>query len=390
MKKCGPRLAGSDGAKLAGEIIRDLYKQSCDSVSMEEFEIRPNSFLGLIRYSALVFIGAALLIYFNLIYLAIIGYFVAFFMILSQSFLYWEVFDRFFTKKLGYNVIGTIQPEREIKQQIIVTGHHDAPYAFHLLEKTPKFYGILIIGANLSLLSSLILSIWWGLNLLFSGKDPSNESIIRIYLIFAIIPILPFLIFITNTVSPGAGDNMIASVITAKTASLFGELMKTQQNTLQHTRLIVASFDAEEAGLRGARAYVQTHLKELRSIPTYVFNMDSLYEAKNLKFFTRDLNSTVRLSGEMIKICQNIAKDLGFQIKAVPIPFGGGATDAAEFAKQGIHATTLVGLSTGFIRHEIHYHTQYDNVDKIEPEAVKIVLELVVSFITKQDNEIRK
>ncbi|MCH8907967.1 MAG: M28 family peptidase, partial [Candidatus Heimdallarchaeota archaeon] len=246
-----------------------------------------------------------------------------------------------------------------------------------------------VIGANLSLLSSLILSIWWGLNLLFSGKDPSNESIIRIYLIFAIIPILPFLIFITNTVSPGAGDNMIASVITAKTAALFGDL-KSQENPLQHTRLIVASFDAEEAGLRGARAYVQTHLRELQSIRTYVFNMDSIFEAKNLKFFTRDLNSTVRLSGEMIKICQNIAKDFGYQIKAVPIPFGGGATDAAEFAKQGIHATTLVGLSTGFIRHEIHYHTQYDNVDKIEPEAVKIVLELVVSFITRQDNEIMK
>ena len=70
------------------------------------------------------------------------------------------------------------------------------------------------------------------------------------------------------------------------------------------------------------------------------------------------------------------------------MPFGGGATDAAEFGKEGIHATTLIGLSTSFIRNEIHYHTQYDTMEKIEPEAVKIVFELVVYFISQMDQDI--
>lgn len=387
VNECGPRLAGSDGSKLARDKIKDLYEESCDSVRIEEFDVRPNSFLGLIRYSAIVFIISSIFIYLDLIYLAAVGYFIAFFMILSQSFLYWEVFDRFFTKKRGYNVIGSIEPEHEIKQQIIVSGHHDAPYAFHLLEKTPKLYGLLVIGANLSLLTSLILSSWWVFYLVISSDDPSYSPVLRLILIFAIIPILPFLVFITTTVSPGAGDNMIASVITTKTASIFGQLKKSQENVLKHTRLLVVSFDAEEAGLRGARAFVKRNLNELQSVPTYVFNMDSIYEAKNLKFFNRDLNSTVGLSKSMIKMCQSIAKDLGYEIKDVPMPFGGGSTDAAEFGKEGIHATTLIGLSTSFIRKEIHYHTQYDTVDKIEPEAVEIAFKLIVNFISQIDNE---
>ncbi|OLS29385.1 MAG: hypothetical protein HeimC2_00150 [Candidatus Heimdallarchaeota archaeon LC_2] len=388
MKKCGPRLAGTEGTKIARDLVKNLYEESCDSVRVEEFDVRPNSFLGLIKYSAIVFIISSIMTYFNLIILAAIGFFIAFFMILSQTFLYWEIFDRLFTERQGFNVIGTIEPEHEVKQQIIVSGHHDAPYAFHLLEKTPKLYGILIISANLSILSSVLLSGWWTLSLLFNGNDPSSSSIIRIFLIFAFIPILPFLVFITNTVSPGAGDNMISTVITAKTALIFGQRKKSQKEALQNTRLIVASFDAEEAGLRGARAYVQKNLNSLHTIPTYVFNMDSIYEAKNLKLFNRDLNSTVRLSDIMIKNCQSVATNLGYDIKAIPMPFGGGATDAAEFGKEGIHATTLIGLSTSFIRHEIHYHTQYDTVDKIEPEAVKVALELLFNFISQMDNDI--
>ncbi|MHA2097784.1 MAG: M28 family metallopeptidase [Candidatus Kariarchaeaceae archaeon] len=388
VKKCGPRLAGSDGSRQARDLIKDLYEEACDSVRIEEFDVRPNSFLGLIRYSVILFIISSFFIYLDLIFLATLGYLIAFFMILSQSFLYWEVFDRLFTKKNGYNVMGKVEPKKAVKQQIIVSGHHDAPYVFHLLEKTPKLYGVFVIAANLAILSSVIISNWWMFYLLFTRDDPSNETGLRIFFILAIFPVLPFLFFITNTVSPGAGDNMIASVITTKVASLFGQLKKSDANALQHTRLIVVSFDAEEAGLRGARAYVQRNLEKLQTVPTYVFNMDSIYEAKNLKFFNRDLNSTVKLSDSMIKTCQNIAGDLGYEINSVPMPFGGGATDAAEFAKVGIHATTLIGLSTSFIRNERHYHTQYDTIDKIEHEAVEVALKLVTNYISTMDNEI--
>jgi len=49
---------------------------------------------------------------------------------------------------------------------------------------------------------------------------------------------------------------------------------------LAQTRLIFASFDAEEAGLRGSRAYVRAHRAELAALPTCNLNIDSIYTAE--------------------------------------------------------------------------------------------------------------
>ena len=46
------------------------------------------------------------------------------------------------------------------------------------------------------------------------------------------------------------------------------------KNRLKHTRLVILALDAEEAGLNGARAYVNTFKEELHAIPSYNFNID--------------------------------------------------------------------------------------------------------------------
>ena len=50
--------------------------------------------------------------------------------------------------------------------------------------------------------------------------------------------------------SPGAGDNLIASSVGIELASYFSSERKNG-NPLEHTRIVFASFDGEEAGLRG-------------------------------------------------------------------------------------------------------------------------------------------
>jgi aminopeptidase YwaD len=56
--------------------------------------------------------------------------------------------------------------------------------------------------------------------------------------------------------------------------------------------------------------------------------------------------------------------------------FGGGATDAAEFAAIGISATTMIAMPTSIIRKGLVYHTMQDTVDAIEPEAVAACLSI--------------
>ena len=68
------------------------------------------------------------------------------------------------------------------------------------------------------------------------------------------------------------------------------------------------------------------------------------------------------------------------------MPFGGGSTDAAEFAKAGIPALSIIGLDTTFTSGNVPYHTNFDTVDKIEPEAVLACMQIVEQFILEIDN----
>jgi len=54
---------------------------------------------------------------------------------LSQFVYYKEGFDSFYKKATCINVVGKIEPSGEVKQQIILGGHHDTAYVFSFLER---------------------------------------------------------------------------------------------------------------------------------------------------------------------------------------------------------------------------------------------------------------
>lgn len=392
VKSCGKRLVGSEGDKKAMLMLKEEYSKHCDEGSMkiEEFECHPNSFLGYIKISVLLYILASILLFFypKLVIISFIGYFFAFFMFLSQFLLYWEVFDLFFKKKRGFNVYGSIEPEKEVKQRIIISGHHDAPYTFTFIQNKCELYGILIIAALIPLVIGLLMSLIWWILLIVNGTNPKFALFIQIFQLCGIATIIPMSVFITKKVSPGAGDNIIACAMGIEIAKTFGNAKKKNTNLLKHTQLTFISFDAEESGLRGARAYVKRHYDELHAISTYDFNIDGIYELKNMKFFNRDINMTRSLSDELAKECQGIAKDLGYDLPVIGLPIGGGGTDAAEFSKRGIKSTTLIALATNIIRHNLVYHTSDDNVNRIEPKAVEVGLQIAVNFIKKKEDEL--
>ena len=70
------------------------------------------------------------------------------------------------------------------------------------------------------------------------------------------------------------------------------------------------------------------------------------------------------------------------------MPFGGGSTDAAEFVKAGIPALSIIGLDTTFTSGNVPYHTRFDTVDKIEPEAVLACMQIAEQFILDIDKSL--
>jgi hypothetical protein len=382
------RLAGTEACRDAANRIKQEFIKNCDpgSVQVEEFTVYPKSFLKYIPGLVVLYIICSILLYFQFPLPALIGYSLAIFVFYCQFVRYWEVFDPLFPKTTGYNVFGTIEPEGEVRQQVIVSGHHDAAYVFQLIAHVPKYYARFITGGILFLVLGFLVSL---VGIVLAIFDISIPGWIPLALIAGSFLLLPLAFFTTGQVSPAAGDNMIAVAIANEMAKLFHDAKKVGTNPLRHTRLMVASFDAEEAGLRGARAFCKKHREELLRVKTYVLNIDTLYKVKDLSFLEKDLNASVKLSHKMAQDCIDIAKSLGYPAKISIMPFGAGSTDAAEFGKIGVEATTLAGINFDIsqFREGLVYHTPNDLSKYIEAAMVEAALKIVRDCIVKKDSE---
>jgi aminopeptidase YwaD len=382
------RLAGTEPCKNAANRIKQEFNGYCDtgSVRVEDFTVHPKSFLKYIPGLVVFYFVGAILLFFQFPLPALVVYGLAIFMFYAQFVRYWELLDPYFPKATGYNVLGSIEPEGEVKQQVIISAHHDAAYVFQLLARIPKYYARLINVGIVILLLGFIVSLVATVMALFHIPLPWWVSA---SLMVAGIFQLPLAFFTTGEVSPAAGDDMIAVAIAGETAKLFYQVKKAGKNPLRHTRLIVASFDAEEAGLRGARAFCRKHGKELLDTKTYVFNIDTLYKLEDLRFLVKDLNATVKLSHVMAQDCINIAGALGYRARFAIMPFGAGSTDAAEFGKLGIESVNMAGISFDISQfgEGLAYHTRNDFSKYIEPELVEASLKIIRDYVLKKDRE---
>ena len=381
----GPRLTGTKSSKLAAENIHELLSEHCDSSKIEKFKVHRESFLAFMKIFALSFAISSFFFFLGGYWtiIAALGYSFASIFALLQFVLYKETFDPLFRKFTGYNVFGIIKPSEKVQQRIIVQGHHDSAYVMNFMAEprlqklyAPRiFTGLFIfIGTNLLLIILLILE-------MLQVQTVGFREVISYIILVGSPAVIQFYFFKSNKISPGAGDNLISSMIGVKIAQIFGQSKTDGHNLLKHTEIVVISSDAEESGLRGARAYVKKHIEELKAIPTYVFNLESLYSSNDLSFLTADINGFVKMSSKMVQDGMIIAKSLGYKTKAAPITFGGGGTDAAEYARNNIEATTLLGMENTAIRDGLVYHTLNDKVDSINPSVVKAVLEIVYRYI---------
>jgi Zn-dependent M28 family amino/carboxypeptidase len=266
-----------------------------------------------------------------------------------------------------------------VKHQLVICGHHDAGYVFHLMDRFPRFYPLICtlnIGANVV---GLILAL---LSALIPGFAPWSGIPAAVVGIF----VIPSLFFTGKAISPGAGDNMVAVALAREVLAHFIR-QKTAGSPLSHTRIVFLSADAEECAFRGSRAWIQAHRQELSSVPASALCLDTIYHADQLVFIDRDRNMLCRLSTELAQSQVATATELGIGASVGRIPFGGGGTDAGSFAEIGIPATCLLGfeLDVTKIKSDMAYHTPRDTVDAISPLAVEQCLRVMISHIEKLD-----
>jgi len=387
--KWDSRIAGSQACQDCAAFIRDTIDGFCDRSKIEEFNVRPGAFLGYIRINVALYIIGLLALFFNLFLLAVLLASLSVLITVLEFFYYREFVDFLFPKRVGKNVIGEIDPDGEILQQVIISAHHDSAHIFNFLQDDPASYNSKVLVGTLAMFSMFVVS--WLLFLLdiFNATPYVLYWGLVAFLVLAIYPTVRMWFFYKKRGTPGAGDNLVCSAIAIEVARYFADKKRVGAG-LKHTKVIVASWDAEEAGLRGSRAFVRAHKDHLLGIKTYNFNLECMYDHNELSLLVNDLNSFVPLSRDMVAGISDVASRLGYDVPESQFPIMAGGTDAAEFAKAGVEATTLAAMSWTNRGEDPAYHTTRDTIEAVDPIAVSRSIEIGVKYIEEKDNKIGK
>ena len=374
IQETGPRLAGSEASRLAATRLAEEAAKSCDSVGTESFPVHPGAFLGFIKILVVLYTIAAPLLSI-LPWLSALLASVGLAILVLEFFLYKELIDPFYPRLEGVNVIGVVEPKGPVKRQVIVSGHHDSARIFNFFVDKPELYARRVYGGigafALLWLASLLTSI-------FAGGIA--RIVVAGLFTLAIGFVLPLWQFASEKGTPGAGDNLSASAAALEIVKEF-RARRDAGAGLESTRLLFVSFDAEEAGLRGARAFAKRRRAEVAALPSFAFNMDCIYRRDRLRLLLSDLNGSVALDGASAQAIAEMGKAWGLSVATLPIAFLTGGTDAAELAKIGIRSASLMGMDWSNAERAAVYHTPSDKVEAVEPEAIEGAIRLGVGFI---------
>lgn len=374
IEKFGPRLSGSQACLSTADELYKEFQQITDKSFTQDFKLHPGAFLGWVSLLARLYYITYPFFLMNLPIVSAIAMLFGDIIVIFEFFFYKEFTDFLYPEVTGRNVVGTIEPSSEVKSTIILSGHHDSAPIFGLLYEHPSLYIPFLIGSYFFIFFLCGSSIY--------GLFHEVALWVRIFAALGLLPIYFFLNFPSNEGTPGAGDNLMASSF----AMEIGKHLKTKK-LLKHTRIILISFDSEEAGLRGSRAYFQNHQEQFQGQTVYHVNSDSIYFLDHLSYLTSDINRLQPLSMELVNELVSIGKELGFVSRGEPMHVFMGATDSAESAKIGIHATTILGIPMdGKTHKKIVYHTPEDTTEFIERPAINAVLRLLLRFVEKVDN----
>ena len=374
----GPRLAGTTACLNVAERIAESLRGFSASVRIDTIGIHPASFYAYTKILPVSYaIGMLALLSVGLLrLLPVAGLVAGIALMVCQFGLYRHLGDSFFPARVGKNIEAVIEPVEGAQRELILSGHHDsAPVARIFSGPFSRLYGAAIFVPYIFFLVELavLLARFLGAPAHLLHGWPLPFLTIGVPFVVGY-----FCLVAVRRGSPGAGDNLIASVMVA---SLGREIATRKNSLLRTTRLRIVSFDAEEAGLRGASAYFTTHAASLKGLPCTHLNFDSLYSLRDLQVLTSDINGTVPLSRPLADRIVDCARECGYRARLFSLIFGAGGTDAAESARRGIPSTSIIAMPTEIIRDGLVYHTPRDTVENIEPGIVEACMRIFLCYL---------
>ncbi len=398
-KDIGPRAPCSPAEAKAAEFIKIEMQKTCSEVVIEPFTCAPGGLLGWIQID-IVLVAISFILYLittiflpgivgvglHLVSLAllVVGWVVTW----KQFFSYEEFIDRFLKKAPSQNVVGRIIPTGDVKRVIAFSGHHDSAPRYNLLEylRAGGYAGVVLWGFA-------IFGIWTVTLVVVvvtavCGCHNADLEYFSVWLLVIGSPALFFLWFFKDSsergnVVPGAVDNLSAVAVVLA----IGKYVKAHPGIVPTgTEIRLISFGCEEAGLRGAYRYVETHREELGRSDFQLVNMDGLQSPKSLMVLAFEPTTRTphdpRVTGALVAAAGQSGvsiRKLGVNMLDRVAGFFSGGTDAAAFSKSRIPASSIMAIDIK--KYMNNYHTSRDTPDRIEPGVLEGALKICLTYL---------
>ncbi|MGN0535655.1 MAG: M28 family metallopeptidase [Eubacterium sp.] len=385
-KKIGPRKPGSPEELRAQQWMEKDMKNYCDKTAIEPFTLHRQGFMGFIPFTVACGVSSAFLNWFVSPIAAVVLCVLAFIPLLFEFLMYKQFDDFLFPKQTSHNMVATRSPKGEAKQRIIMIGHSDSQFEWTLNYLIGGLQAKLFV--EIPAVVGLIVQTVFAVVCLIVGKGSAAMDIekakgffIALFVVSCVfIPFeIAFLFFQSWTKSvPGASDNLSGCYTGMATIKALDEAGIEFENT----EVVMICSGSEEAGLRGAKAYVKAHEKELKDLPTVVVALDTFRDLEDMAVYDRDLSGTVQHDWGAKHLVKNAAANCGFDLKFESIYIGG--CDAAAFTQKGIKATGFAAMNPDPPR---YYHTRLDTPENLRPECITAGIEIMCETLCMYDKE---
>ncbi|MBP7737111.1 MAG: M28 family peptidase [Spirochaetes bacterium] len=381
--RCGPRLPGSEEENRASGIIADEFMSVTGNAVVEEFSYAAKACIG-----AIPAIGAGLMIaglfFFWLPLVTLILTAALLIFAVPQIILYREWFDRFSPKSTSHNVYSIIDPPggaKYVRATLVLSAHIDSswhcpPFAekSHLARYKLNFG---VISAILLLLLSaarlggaeflglLPWPMWW-------------TMVIVPFLFPGFFFLFRYLVYDKSVASPGAMDDLSGIAVNLGLAKIYRAQRKKRPRNI---RILLVAFGAEEAGLKGSRAFIRRHRDDLLAGDVWVLNVDGVADKDEFLCIEGEAWQMVWYDREYVEMVESIMKGMGLSYNRWIMDAGG--TDGAEFVKAGIgQAITVVAQDR---TPRFNYHTRFDTLEHLDPEAMRLMNDLCMNIVETID-----
>jgi hypothetical protein len=382
VQEIGPRPACSQAERDLTRILVREWTPSCDTVSIESFTCSPGAFLGFLPLSVLAYLGAVALYWFYpwlSFGLAAVALGLLFFELIR----YHEVIDFLFPRRRGANVAAAIRPRGQVERRVIVSAHQDSAYEFRLWHRFRNAALVLMALAVFALLLIFAASLAKTIGELADFGNATGYSVAGIVAAGLAPVVAVFSFFRSNRSVPGAMDDMAGVAVMAGLGKYLEDAKHGQAFFPRKTEILLLATSSEEAGLRGAKRYVERHLEEMRDLPTYGLFLDGVYDERFLTVTSREVCTWAKHDPTLVKMAHEVAAGHGWSLRARWLPLG--ATDASAFSVKGIPSVCL--HCADMSRLPGNYHTREDTCENVRPESLSVLLQMVVDMITQIDEK---